>query len=91
MCITVWHPFRDMRYDQDMVILQQNTAPPLGHRTPSVRMCKIGVTWALRNKRDCCSQASSWDVFGLCVGQDVLRGEISVATETQRNLVPEEE
>lgn len=65
--------------------------PLLANRTPAVRTCKIGVTWALRNKRDCCSQASSWDVFGLCVGQDVLRGEISVATETQRNLVPEEE
>ena len=26
--------------------------------------------------------------FGLCVSQDVFRGEISVATETQRNLVP---
>lgn len=79
-------------YVQGIVILQQNTPHPLlANRTHAVRMCKIGVTWAVRNKCDNCSQASSWDVFGLCVGQDVLRGEISVATETQRNLVPKEE
>lgn len=65
--------------------------PLLANRTHGVRMCKIGLTWAARSKRDNCSQASSLGCVGLCVGQDVFGGEISVATETQRNVVPGEE